>query len=263
VFDVATQAPAANRTRLSVAHADIAIQTTGAGEVDRLYVRSDAQGSFAPEDALLDVLPGAKVTVTSDPRFAFLGKGDIWVLPQAVVGRHVHGDTDPHIWLDPANAMAYVRLIRDTLSGLDPNGAELYASNAARYIEKLTNMDAEIGAKLATLPADQRKLVTTHDAFGYLAARWGLTVVGFVVASPAQEPSASQVAELQTQIKRSGVKAVFVEPQLVSVGRILENAARDAGAKVCHLYSDAYDKRVTSYEVLMRYNADEIVRCLR
>jgi anchored repeat ABC transporter substrate-binding protein len=261
VFDVGSPGTADGRTRIATGHADIAVGMSG-GRIERLYVRSDAHGTTPPGQVILDALPQTKTSVTSDPRYAFLGSGEVWVLPQAVIGRHVHGDVDPHIWLDPVNVKAYVRLIRDTFSQLDPEGAPTYAANAERYIGALGKLESEMDGTLQALRLEDKKLVTTHDAFGYLAERWGFDVVGFVVPSPVQQPSASQTAALHDQIRRSAVKAVFIEPQLEEVSRVLKSVATDLGVKVCQLYSDAFDNKVKSYEDVMRHNARELVRCL-
>jgi anchored repeat ABC transporter substrate-binding protein len=261
LFDIGSRGADAGRTRLTTRHADIAAEVSS-GSLTRLYVRSESTGNFSPDQVILEALPAARVTVTDDKRFSFLGSGDIWVLPQAVVGRHVHGDLDPHVWLDPVNARAYVYLIRDALSGLDPEGASAYAANADRFLRELTQLEQEMTATLAAVPAANRKLVTTHDGFGYLAQRFGFQVVGFVVPSPAQEVSAAQVADLQERIRRQSVKAVFVEPQLTATARVLSNAADGLGVQVCRLYGDAYDREINSYGEMMRFNARELARCL-
>jgi ABC-type Zn uptake system ZnuABC Zn-binding protein ZnuA len=102
--------------------------------------------------------------------------------------------------------------------------------------------------------------VTFHDAFAYLARRYGLEVVAVVVASPGKEPSAKDVAALVDAIAEEDVPAVFKEPQLNA--RILELAADDAGVAVCTLYSGTLDKKVNTYVKLMRFNARELMRCL-
>jgi ABC-type Zn uptake system ZnuABC Zn-binding protein ZnuA len=106
-----------------------------------------------------------------------------------------------------------------------------------------------------------RKLVTFHDAYPYMARHYGLEVTAVVVPSPGQEPSAKDVEKLVDAIREQDVPAVFKEPQFSA--RILELAADDAGVEVCTLYSGALDDEVTSYVELMRFNADELVRCLR
>jgi len=171
-----------------------------------------------------------------------------------------HHDGNPHLWLDVQNAIAYVERIRDALVEIDPAGSETYRANADSYLAELRTLDEEVTADIDSIPSDRRKLVTFHDAFPYLAQRYGLEVIGVVVASPGKEPSAKDVANLVDAIAAEEVPAVFKEPQFNA--RILELAADDAGAEVCTLYSGTLDKKVDTYVKLMRFNAKELVRCL-
>jgi manganese/iron transport system substrate-binding protein len=171
-----------------------------------------------------------------------------------------HHDGNPHLWLDVQNAIAYVERIRDALLEADPAGAQTYRSNSDSYLAELRTLDEEVATSIASIPPGGRKLVTFHDAFPYLAQRYGLEIVGIVVASPGKEPSAKDVADLVDAVAAEDVPAVFKEPQLRA--RILELAADDAGVEVCTLYSGALDKEVDTYVKLMRFNAEELVRCL-
>jgi manganese/iron transport system substrate-binding protein len=169
-------------------------------------------------------------------------------------------DKNPHLWLNVQNAIAYVERIHDALVEIDPAGAEAYRANADSYLAELRTLDEEVAADIDSIPSDRRKLVTFHDAFPYLAQRYGLEVVGVVVVSPGKEPSAKDVANLVEAIAAEDVPAVFKEPQFNA--RILELAADDAGVEVCTLRSAALDKKVNTYVKLMRFNAKELVRCL-
>jgi ABC-type Zn uptake system ZnuABC Zn-binding protein ZnuA len=169
-------------------------------------------------------------------------------------------DGNPHLWLDVQNAIAYVERIRDALVEVDPAGAETYRANADSYLAELQTLDQEVAAAIDSIPSDRRKLVTFHDAYPYLARRYGLEVIGVVVASPGKEPSAKDVADLVEAIAAEDVPAVFKEPQFNA--RILELAADDAGVEVCTLYSGTLDKKVDTYIKLMRFDASELVRCL-
>jgi len=167
---------------------------------------------------------------------------------------------NPHLWLDVQNAIAYVERIRNALVEIDPAGADAYRANADSYLAELRALDAEVAAAIDSIPSDRRKLVTFHDAFPYLAQRYGLEVVGVVVASPGKEPSAKEVADLVEAIAAEDVPAVFKEPQFNA--SILELAADDAGVEICTLYSGALDKKVDTYVKLMRFDAKELARCL-
>jgi len=169
-------------------------------------------------------------------------------------------DENPHLWLDVQNAIAYVGHIRDALVGIDPAAADTYRANADTYLAELQALDEEVAAAIDSIPSERRKLVTFHDAFPYLAQRYGLDLVGVVVASPGKEPSAKDVANLVDAIAEEDVPAVFKEPQFNA--RILELAADDAGVEVCTLYSGTLDKTVDTYVKLMRFNAKELARCL-
>ena len=176
-------------------------------------------------------------------------------------GTPIIGD-NPHLWLDVANARTYAEIIRYNLTQVDNDGAQAYESNYRRYVKQLDETDGYVRARAESIPAEQRKLVTTHDAFEYFGEAFGLKIVAVVVTSPGQEPSPEDVANLTRSIEDQDVPAVFREPQLDSEGRVLEQAAKDAGVQVCLLYSDSLDDRVTSYIGMMRFNADEIARCL-
>jgi ABC-type Zn uptake system ZnuABC Zn-binding protein ZnuA len=170
------------------------------------------------------------------------------------------GTGNPHLWLNVRYAMHYVEVARDALIQVDPAGEAEYGANAQAYLAELEDLDGQVGQSIASIPAERRKLIVYHDAFPYLAERYGLEMVAAVVRSPGQEPSAAKVADLTKQIRTANVPAVFKEPQLSA--RVLELAAKDAGVEVCTLYSDAFQGEVDSYVKLMQFDASELVRCL-
>jgi len=170
--------------------------------------------------------------------------------------------TNPHLWLSVDAAREYARTIRNALTEVDPEGAVTYNDNYEAFLNRLDDLAEYVEGKLASLPTERRKLVTTHDAFAYMADYMGLEVVGVVAESPGQEPSASDVANLVRTIEELGVPAVFEEPQLGAEASVLERAAEDAGIEVCTLYSDALDDDVPTYIDLIRHNAEEVARCL-
>lgn len=141
-------------------------------------------------------------------------------------------EEDPHWWQDPHNVEAAVEAIRDALIEADPDGRETYESNASDYLAELEALDSSVADCIDEIPADQRKLVTTHDAMGYYADRYGLEVVGAVIPSLSTQaqPSAGDTADLVAQIERLGVPAIFPES---SLGPDVERAIADeAGAEV-------------------------------
>lgn len=253
-------------TVLGDGHTDLTVDL----DTGQVYAYSDAEKVGAaqtqvPADrVVIDVPNKALVAVPDDPRFAFLGTAgtQIHQLPQAVLGKHVHGEIDPHLWEDVANAKAYVQLMRDTLITADPDGKQVYENNTASYLRQLNELDEYVRTTLATIPASRRQLITTHDAFGYLASAYGMTVAGFVVPNPAQEPSVEQVRKLSDTIRNLKVPAVFTEPNLAQRASVLIQVARDQGVQVCSLYGDSFDDRARTYVAMMRHNADELRRCL-
>ncbi|MEV5607500.1 anchored repeat ABC transporter, substrate-binding protein [Streptomyces sp. NPDC052225] len=255
----------AGRAVLDDGHADVALDA----ETGKVYVRADDKKSGARTrhpagDVVLHVPGRAKDAVPKGRAYRFLGEpgDDVWVLPQAVIGKHVHGDLDPHAWEDVANAEAYVRRIEAELITADPDGRATYEKNAAAYLRTLGALDAEVAEKLATIPAQHRKLITTHDAFGYLAKAYGLEVAGFVVPVPTQEPSAAEAEELGTTIRDKRVPSVFLEPNLAARADVLKRVAQDQQVGICTIYGDSFDDKVHDYVAMMRHNADELARCL-
>jgi ABC-type Zn uptake system ZnuABC Zn-binding protein ZnuA len=152
---------------------------------------------------------------------------------------HRLGD-DPHWWQDPRNAERAVETIRARLTELDPGGRGTYQRNAARLERRLRALDAHIAACVTRVPPAQRRIVTTHDALGYFARRYGVRVVGTVIPSLSTQAQASagDVQRLVDQIRREHVRAVFPES---SVNPDIERAiAREAGAAIGgKLYADS------------------------
>jgi ABC-type Zn uptake system ZnuABC Zn-binding protein ZnuA len=180
---------------------------------------------------------------------------------------HDHGEVDPHIWGDVANAMHAVGIVRDRLSAADADNAATYEANAGTYLEKLATLDAAIREQTATVPDDRRKLVTTHDTFGYYAHAYGFEIVGTALSSLTTEsgdPSASDIAALIEAIEDAGVPAIFAEN--VSSSDLMEVIADEAGVELAPpLYSDALgdsDSDAPTYVAMMQYNTETIVSAL-
>lgn len=264
--DPATAA-APDAVMLDQGHADL----TANLDTGTLEVRYDPEGggehtqhTFAADRVVIDVPAKALDEVPDGDQFDFLGRPgtQIYQLPQAVLGKHVHGEIDPHLWQNVRNAMAYVQLIRDTLIAADPEGARYYRDNANTYLAELEETDNYLHETLATIPKGNRHLLTTHDAFAYLADAYGLNVAGFVVPNPAVEPSLADRRKLAETIRTLEVPAVFLEPNLAARASTLSEVAAEAGIDVCPIYGDTFDEEVTSYVQMMRFNADSLRRCL-
>ena len=165
-------------------------------------------------------------------------------------GGHAHGAFDPHFWMDIDFAIVAVEAIRDELTRLDPDGADHYRERAEAYIAELREVDAEIRELLAGLPEERRYLVTFHDAYGYFADRYGLTILGFVVEGPEEEPSASAITELVESINELGIPFIFTEPQFSA--RVIEQIARDTGATVRTIPSGGLAEEYPTYVEFLR-----------
>lgn len=142
-----------------------------------------------------------------------------------------NGEPNPHLWLDPVIAIRQVETLRDALTAADPEGAGIYQKNAADYIAKLRELDADFQRVLGPLPS--KKLVTFHDAFPYLAKRYGLEYVGYIAEFPERDPAPSELAALIGRIHAAGVKVLFAETGYEPA--LLQRVATDAGARVSTL----------------------------
>lgn len=171
---------------------------------------------------------------------------------------------DPHAWQDVGNVRRYVANIADALAKADPEGATAYRANAERYDGELKALDAEIRAAFAALPAERRKVVSSHDAFGYFGRAYGIRFLSPVGVSNNAEPTAQGVARLIRQLKAEKVPAVFIEN--VADPRLIERIRSESGAQIGGtLYSDALSKAggpAPSYVQMMRANLDALRQAL-
>jgi len=176
-----------------------------------------------------------------------------------------HG-IDPHFWLDPNFVITYVENIRDGLLALDPEGADVYNSNAQSYILQLQELDRWIREKVNSIPVERRLLVTNHDSLGYFAERYGFTVIGTVVPGFSSDaaPSAQQMAALIDQIKASGAPAVFLDAAESTT--LANQIASDTGVTVV---TDLYFGSLTdgppagTYIDMMKHNVTRIAEALK
>ncbi len=178
---------------------------------------------------------------------------------------HVRG-VDPHTWFDPNNVAVWTRNIAQALSALDSENAETYAENAEAYEVELGELDAWIQDQVAGVPEGNRKLVTDHASFGYLARRYGFEQVGAVFPgySTLAEPSARELAALEDAIEKYEVRAVYVG--LTINPDLARRVAEDTGTKLVYLYAGSLseeDGPAGDYLAMMRYNVSAIVDALR
>lgn len=165
--------------------------------------------------------------------------------------------TDPHAWQSLKNGQIYVANIAKGLAAADPANADAYRQNAEAYSQRLAALDTRIRTELAEVPAAQRRVITTHDAFQYYGRAYGVTFIAPIGLSTEEgEPSAGDVAKLERQIKREKLRALFLEN--ISNSRLIEQLARDTGAIVGPpLFSDALskpDEPAPTYIQMFEYN---------
>jgi ABC-type Zn uptake system ZnuABC Zn-binding protein ZnuA len=173
---------------------------------------------------------------------------------------------DPHVWLDPTNVIVYVDNIREGLTQFDPDGEEVYQTNASAYIDQLTELDAWINGQVAQIEPKRRVLVTNHEAIGYFAERYGFIVVGAIIPSfsSGSSPSAQQMADLIEQIKLYEAPAIFLDAS--DNPDLAKQIAAETGVKVIsdlHLESLTEGAPAGTYIDMMRDNVTKMVQALQ
>ncbi|WP_332118049.1 metal ABC transporter substrate-binding protein [Azorhizobium caulinodans] len=173
---------------------------------------------------------------------------------------HDHGPIDPHAWQSVANAKVYVANVRDGLIAADPAGKDTYTANAAAYLAKLDQLEAEVKAAMSAIPEANRRIITSHDAFGYFGDAYGLKLLAPEGVSTESEASAKDVGKIIRQIKEQHIPAVFLEN--VTNPRLIERLGKESGAIVGGtLYSDALSRDngpASTYIDLVRYNIRQL-----
>lgn len=180
---------------------------------------------------------------------------------------HSHGDdehTDPHAWQSVPNARIYVANIRDALIAADPAGEAIYRANTEAYVAKLDALDREVREQVATIAPAARKVISTHDAFGYFADAYGIGFIAPQGVSTESEVSARDVARIIKQIRASKIPAVFLEN--ISDPRLIQRIAAETGAKIGGtLYSDsltAENGDAPTYIDMVRHNIKTLTSAL-
>jgi manganese/iron transport system substrate-binding protein len=173
---------------------------------------------------------------------------------------------DPHVWGSAENAIAMVNAIRDALIELSPDDQAEFSDNAAQLVQDLEQLHTWIGEQIATIPSDQRQLITTHDAFEYYARAYGLDVIGTLIGiSTEEQPSAQTVQTLVESVQAAQVPAIFAETTINP--RLITTVAEEAGVELAptQLYSDsigAPGSEADSYLKMMQSNTRAIVEAL-
>ena len=192
-------------------------------------------------------------------KFVNVGK-DIPSLTMTEQGRKVE---DPHWWHSVENMKGATRMVAEAFEKADPSNALSYDKNASAYLAKLDELERWIRVKLASLPHDRRKLVTSHDALGYFARDYDFTIYPVKGVSTAEDPSSQHVKEIIGVIKNQGVKAIFFET--IENPRAVQQIADETGAKAdASLYSDGLgETEGNTYDSMMRHNVSAIVEGLK
>lgn len=224
---------------------------------------SRAQAFFANglrEEAYLNGL----IANAANPKLVVVILSDgLPVVGKASTNDEFAGVGNPHLWIDPNNVIAYVAKIRDTLSQLDPAGAETYAANADSYTARLRALDTWIAAVSQTVPPQNRNLVVFHDAWAYFCARYGFINLPLVGGFANAQPSAQDYAALVTLIKSKQIPAVFGETGFNP--KLVQRLAADTGVQyVANLLGDTVgpDPDTNTYLKMMTYNIQKIVTAL-
>ena len=238
--------------------------------------------SFAPKPADAKTLAQARLVVVNGLGFdawskrlieAAGYKGETLVASAGVTPRkaqddehdHGHAEIDPHAWHDPANVKIYVANLRDALTRVDPAGRETYAARADAYGKQLDALQTEIAATFAAIPKERRRIVTTHEAFGYFGQAFGVAFVAAQGVSGEGDISAKRLGALIRQIRAEKIPAVFLEN--LNDPRLAERLAKETGARIGGaLHADALTPMggpASTYLDLMRSNAKTIADALR
>ena len=189
------------------------------------------------------------------------------VADQAHAEEHGAGETDPHVWHDVNNAVVMVEEIRDALSEADPKNAEAYEKNAEKYVSELEALDADVRRRVESIPEENRVLFTSHDTFGYFAARYGFEVDTALasVSTETGDPAAGETADLVEEVEASGVPAIFGEN--ISDPGVMEGIAAEAGVELAPaLYTDALGvpgSEGDTYVRMVRHNVSTMSEALR
>ncbi|KRQ92600.1 metal ABC transporter substrate-binding protein [Bradyrhizobium valentinum] len=166
------------------------------------------------------------------------GKASVVTTTSGIAPLKLGSAADPHAWQSVANAKVYVANIRDALAAADSAHAETYKSNASAYLAKLDELDREVREAIAKIPESRRKVISTHNAFGYFAAAYGVEFIAPLGVSTESEASARDIAKIITQIRAAKIPAVFLEN--ISDPRLMGRISAETGAKVGGtLYSDS------------------------
>ncbi|HET7885618.1 MAG TPA: metal ABC transporter substrate-binding protein [Bradyrhizobium sp.] len=229
---------------------------------------------YAPAPADVRRIADAKLLVVNGfglegwlPRLiqAAGSKASIVTASEGIAPLKAGSDADPHAWQSVANAEKYVANIRDALAAADPADAETFRQNAQDYLARLEALDRETRQAIGDIPESRRRVISTHDAFGYFAARYGIQFIAPIGVSTEAEPSARDVATIIAQVKAEHIPAVFLER--IGDPRLMRRISQETGARVGGtLYSDSLtDEKgdAPTYIDMVRHNIRTLTSALK
>jgi zinc/manganese transport system substrate-binding protein len=191
-------------------------------------------------------------------------KAAIVTATNGIAPRKLGSDADPHAWQSVVNAKIYVASIRDALIAADQAGATTYRANADAYLAKLDVLDREVREAVAQIPQARRKVISSHNAFGYFAAAYGIAFIAPQGVSTESEPSARDIAAIVTQIRAGKIPAVFLEN--ISDPRLMRRISAETGARIGGtLYSDSLTGEngdAPTYIDMVRHNIKALTSAL-
>jgi zinc/manganese transport system substrate-binding protein len=192
------------------------------------------------------------------------GKASVVTATSGIAPLKLGSDADPHAWQSVANAKIYVANIRDALVAADPASAEIFKANATAYLADLDALEREVREAVAKIPESRRKVISTHNAFGYFAAAYSVAFIAPIGVSTESEASARDVAGIITQIRAARIPAVFLEN--VTDPRLMGRISAETGAKVGGtLYSDSLTGEKgdsPTYIAMVRHNIKALTSAL-
>jgi zinc/manganese transport system substrate-binding protein len=253
---------------------DLVRNVGGSGVVVATLVGPDSDAHvYSPTPADAKKIADAKLIVVNGlgfegwlPRLVQSAgsKAKIVTATEGIAPLRLGSDADPHAWQSVGNTKIYVGNIRDALAAADPAGAGQYRASAEAYLAKLDALDREVRDAVAKIPPGRRKVISTHNAFGYFAAAYGIEFIAPLGVSTESEPSARDIAKIITQIRQAKIPAVFLEN--VSDPRLIQRISAETGAKVGGtLYSDGLTGEkgdAPTYIDMVRHNIKALTRAL-
>jgi len=255
--------------------ADMTREVAGPAAAVRSLVPPDGDVHvYEPRPSDLLAIRGAALVVTNGLGLegwltrllpASASTAPVVVAAAAVTPRHLGAGLDPHAWQDPRNGILYARAIADGFAGVAPDQAAAIRARAGDYARRIADMDAWIGQQIATVPPEQRRILTSHDAFFYFGARYGIAFIGVQGIDTESEPSAADIAALVRQVRAEKVTAVFVEN--MANPALIRTVARESGVVLGPaVYSDALSSPggpAATYLKMFRHNVTQFVKAMR